>query len=192
MKKNNVKYLIVGLGNPGKEYEHTRHNVGFDTVTALADEFGEKFTLGRLAEVAVIKYKGRTLILLKPTTYMNLSGKAVQYYLQTENIPVSNLLVVSDDLALPFGKLRMKLKGGAGGHNGLKDIEAKINTSDYTRLRFGVGNHYFRGQQVDYVLGKWTEEEQQSINDRIVMAKEFVKSFVTIGGELTMSNLNNK
>lgn len=187
-----MKYLIVGLGNPGDKYENTRHNIGFHVVDAIAEELGVKFTLGKLAEVATAKYKSRTLIIIKPTTYMNDSGKAVNFYMQNEKIPIENLLVVSDDLALPFGKMRMKLKGSAGGHNGLKDIEARINSSDYTRLRFGIGNNYFKGQQIDYVLGDWNKEEKEMMTERLNIAKEFIKSYVTVGGEFTMSHWNNR
>lgn len=187
-----MKYLIVGLGNPGEKYENTRHNIGFKVVEALAKELDVKFSPNKLADVAEGKFKSRVLIMIKPTTYMNLSGKAVNYYLQKEKIPLENLLVVLDDIALPFGKLRMKLKGGAGGHNGLKNIEAVMNSANYTRLRFGVGNNFYKGQQADYVLGEWSEEEEKTINDRIAIAKEFIKGFATIGGEMTMTNWNNK
>ncbi|MBN9293279.1 MAG: aminoacyl-tRNA hydrolase [Flavobacteriia bacterium] len=187
-----MKYLIVGLGNPGLKYENTRHNIGFKVLDTLAKEAGESFSLGRHAEVAVVKHKGRTLILIKPTTFMNLSGKAVQFYLQSEKIPLENLMVITDDIALPFGKLRMKLKGSDGGHNGLKDIQAVLRTQEYIRLRFGVGSDFYKGQQSDYVLGEWTSEELISLGDRINVAAEFVKSFVTIGPQLTMTNWNNK
>lgn len=187
-----MKYLIVGLGNPGLKYENTRHNIGFKVLDQLAKEAGEKFTLSRHAEIATIKIKGRTLILVKPTTFMNLSGKAVQYYLQGEKIPVENLMVITDDIALPFGKLRMKLKGSDGGHNGLKDIQAILKTPEYIRLRFGVGSEFHKGQQADYVLGEWTSQEQETLGERIGVATEFVKSFVTIGPQLTMTNWNNK
>ncbi len=187
-----MKYLIVGLGNPGAKYENTRHNIGFKVVDALAKEGGEQFSSGRHADVSVIKHKGRTLILLKPTTFMNLSGKAVAYYMQTEKIPLENVIVVVDDLALPFGKLRMKLKGSDGGHNGLKDIQAKLNTPNYTRLRFGVGSDFHKGQQIDFVLGEWSQEELTQMPERIGVAMEFIKSYVTIGAERTMSFMNNK
>lgn len=187
-----MKYLVVGLGNPGDKYENTRHNIGFKVVDALAKELDVKFSSSKLADVAEAKYRSRTLILIKPTTFMNLSGKAVNYYLQKEKIPVENLIVVLDDIALPFGKLRMKLKGGSGGHNGLKDIEAMINTTKYTRLRFGVGHEFSQGRQVDYVLGEWSDEENKTIADRIAIANEFIKSYATIGGEMTMTNWNNK
>ena len=187
-----MKYLIVGLGNPGKEYENTRHNIGFKVVEAMAKEAGESFSIGRHAEVAVIKHKGRTLILIKPTTYMNLSGKAVQYYLQSEKIPLENLFVVVDDLALPFGKLRMRPKGSDGGHNGLKDIQAILNTEKYTRLRFGVGSEFNKGNQVNYVLGDWSTEEKAELEERIKVASDFIKSCAAIGTDRAMSLMNNK
>ena len=187
-----MKYLIVGLGNPGQKYEETRHNIGFKVVEEFAKNCEGTFETLKLGEVAKVKFKGRTLILLKPNTFMNLSGKAVNYYLQQEKIPVENLLVITDDLALPFGKLRMKGKGSDGGHNGLKDIQAVLNTTNYTRLRFGVGSDFNKGQQVDYVLGEWDNEERNILEERIKMATEFIKGFTTIGLAQTMSNWNNK
>ena len=187
-----MKYLIVGLGNPGSEYEETRHNIGFKVVDALAKELGDSFTLNKAAFRAEVKLKGRTLILIKPITYMNLSGKAVNYWLQTEKIALENLVVITDDIALPFGKLRMKGKGSDGGHNGLKDIQASLNTQEYTRLRFGVGSDFSKGRQADYVLGKWTKEENLDLPVRIDVATEFIKSFTTIGLAMTMTNWNGK
>ncbi len=187
-----MKYLFVGLGNPGAKYKETRHNIGFKVVEQLANELGGEFILQKVAEKAEVKFKGRTLILVKPTTFMNLSGKAVNYYLQQEKIPKENLVVVTDDLSLPFGKLRMKGKGSDGGHNGLKDIQSTINSSEYCRLRFGVGSDFNKGQQVDYVLGEWSEEERETLSERILTATEFLKSFATIGIGLTMTNWNGK
>lgn len=187
-----MKYLFVGLGNPGAKYEATRHNIGFKVLEALAKELGGTFVSQKVADVAEVKFKGRTLILVKPTTYMNLSGKAVNYYLQQQKILKENMVVVTDDLALPFGKLRMKGKGSDGGHNGLKDIQATINSTEYCRLRFGVGSDFHKGQQVDYVLGEWSAEERETLNERIVVATEFLKSFATIGLQLTMTNWNGK
>lgn len=187
-----MKYLVVGLGNPGDKYANTRHNIGFLVVDALAAELEGKFAPNKQADMATVKFKGRTLILIKPTTYMNLSGKAVNYWMQTEKIPKENILVIADDIALPFGKLRMKGKGSDGGHNGLKDIQAVLNSADYPRLRFGVGNDFHPGQQADYVLGEWNSEERSGLEERIGVAKEFIKGFVTIGLQRTMSNLNNK
>jgi PTH1 family peptidyl-tRNA hydrolase len=187
-----MKYLIVGLGNPGLEYEETRHNIGFKVVEKLVAELGGVFAISKLAERAEVKIKGRILIVIKPTTYMNLSGKSVNYWMQTEKIPVENLVVITDDIALPFGKLRMKGKGSDGGHNGLKDIQATLNTQEYTRLRFGVGSDFAKGRQADYVLGKWTKEENLDLPARIDVATEFIKSFTTIGLEMTMTNWNGK
>lgn len=187
-----MKYLFVGLGNPGAKYVETRHNIGFKVVEALAKELGGTFSLQKTAEVAQVKFKGRTLILVKPTTYMNLSGKAVNYYLQQEKIPKENLVVITDDLALPFGKLRMKGKGSDGGHNGLKDIQATLNTTEYCRLRFGVGADFHKGQQSDYVLGEWNAEEKETLEHRVKIATEFLKSYAAVGIQLTMTNWNNK
>ena len=187
-----MKFLIVGLGNPGAEYSETRHNIGFKVVEKLVAELGGVFAISKLAERAEVKIKGRILIVIKPTTYMNLSGKSVNYWMQTEKIPVENLVVITDDIALPFGKLRMKGKGSDGGHNGLKDIQATLNTQEYTRLRFGVGSDFAKGRQADYVLGKWTKEENLDLPARIDVATEFIKSFTTIGLEMTMTNWNGK
>lgn len=187
-----MKYLLVGLGNPGIKYEETRHNIGFKVVEKLAKELDGTFSNDKLADIAEVKYKGRQLVLVKPTTFMNLSGKAVNYWMQKHKIPLANIVVITDDLALPFGKLRMKGKGSDGGHNGLHDIQQTLNTSKYCRLRFGVGNDFSRGKQVDYVLGDWTETERETLEERIQTATEFLKSFATIGLELTMTNWNNK
>jgi PTH1 family peptidyl-tRNA hydrolase len=186
-----MKYLIIGLGNPGTQYANTRHNVGFAVLDELAKEKEASFKLERHAEYAEVKHKGRTLVLLKPTTFMNLSGKAVSYWMQQFKMPIENVLVITDDLALPFGKLRMKGKGSDGGHNGLKNIQAAISTN-YARLRFGVGNEFEQGRQVDFVLGKWSEEEAKALTERLQTATEFIKAFCTIGTELTMTNWNNK
>jgi len=187
-----MKFLIVGLGNPGSEYEETRHNIGFKVVDALAKELEGTFTLDKAAYKTEVKFKGRTLVLIKPITYMNLSGKAVNYWLQAEKINLDNLVVITDDIALPFGKLRMKGKGSDGGHNGLKDIQATLKTQDYVRLRFGVGSDFAKGKQSDYVLGNWSKEERLDLPERISVATEFVKSFSTQGLALTMTNWNNK
>ena len=187
-----MKYLIVGLGNPGAKYENTRHNIGFKIVEAFAEERKAIFETIKLGDVAKAKWKGRQVILLKPSTFMNLSGKAVNYYLQKEKILPENLLVITDDLALPFGKLRMKGKGSDGGHNGLKDIQAVLNTTSYARLRFGVGSEFGSGQKVDYVLGEWDATEAKQMEERKKTATEFIKGFTTIGLNQTMSNWNNK
>ena len=159
-----MKYLIVGLGNIGAEYADTRHNIGFNVLDALAGASNIAFTTDRYGAVAELRHKGRTLVLLKPSTYMNLSGKAVRYWLDREKIERENLLVVVDDIALPFGTLRMRTRGSAGGHNGLKSICELLGTEDYARIRFGIGGDFARGQQVDYVLGQWTEEELSLIH----------------------------
>ncbi|MBA3704433.1 MAG: aminoacyl-tRNA hydrolase [Bacteroidetes bacterium] len=186
------KFLIVGLGNIGDEYANTRHNIGFMILDNLAKKNNLKFTSDRLAAVAEYKFKGKTLILIKPSTYMNLSGKAVNYWLQAEKISKENLLIVTDDIALPFGTLRMKGKGSDGGHNGLKNIQETLATSDYARLRFGVGNEFSKGRQVDFVLGKWTDEELKLLEPRIILAEEMIQSFSSIGLQRTMTAYNNK
>lgn len=188
----NMKYLIVGLGNPGSKYADTRHNIGFDVLDALIKDSESSFETERYADRAEIKFKGRKLVLIKPNTFMNLSGKAVHFWLQKEKIPMSKLLVISDDLALPFGTLRLKGKGSAGGHNGLKDIEAVLKTGIYSRLRFGIGSDYARGKQADFVLGPWSLEEQNDLSERIIQSTKFVLSFVTMGLNMTMSALNGK
>lgn len=186
------KFLIAGLGNIGEEYENTRHNIGFTVLDTIAIENNLKFRTDRLAAVAEYKFKGKTLVLIKPSTYMNLSGKAVNYWLQAEKISRENLLVVTDDLALPFGSLRMKGKGSDGGHNGLKSIQETLASSEYARLRFGVGNEFSKGQQVDYVLGKWSEEEKKGLEPRIKLSIEMIQGFAAIGLQRAMSAYNNK
>lgn len=187
-----MKYLIVGLGNPGGKYIETRHNIGFKVVERIATESDVVLTTGRLGDLAEVKYKGRTLVLLQPSTYMNLSGKALNYWMQHEKIPLERVLVVTDDLALPFGKIRMKGKGSDGGHNGLKDIIATLGHANFARLRFGVGSEFSKGQQVDYVLGEWSLEERETLTERIQIAADGVKSFTSIGIERTMNFWNNK
>jgi len=188
------KYLIVGLGNVGAEYEGTRHNAGFMVVDALAKEAGAKWSLERHAYRAEIRHKGRILVLVKPTTYMNLSGKAVKYWLQAEKIELQNLLVVVDDIALEPGTLRMKKQGSGGGHNGLGDIEAMLGTQAYCRLRVGVGSHFGRGHQIDYVLGRFDEEEMAKLEPAIAEACETVLCFATQGPDraMNMHNHNGK
>lgn len=187
-----MKYLIVGLGNPGEKYKNTRHNVGFRVLDDFVKDHDAQFETLKLGDVATVKWKGRTLVLLKPNTFMNLSGKAVNYYLQTEKILLENTLIITDDIALPFGKIRLRGKGSDGGHNGLKDIQSKLNTQSYARLRFGIGEEFGRGRQVDYVLGEWTKEEEDTMDERIHVAKEIIKGFSTIGLNRTMSEWNNK
>ncbi len=187
-----MKYLIAGLGNVGAEYAETRHNIGFKVLDALSGASGFSFNNGKLGDIAQLKHRGRTLIMLKPSTYMNLSGKAVNYWLQQEKITVENLLVVTDDLALPFGKQRLRPKGSDGGHNGLKSIQEILGTSDFARLRIGIGNEFSKGSQVNYVLSPWSAEEYEKLNERIQVAADTIKSFVAIGAPLTMTNFNNK
>lgn len=186
-----MKYLIAGLGNIGAEYKNTRHNIGFQILDALAEQENLSFEDKRYGFVAEYKFKGRTFILLKPTTYMNLSGRAVNYWLQAQKIDIKNLLVLVDDIALPFGTLRVRAKGGAGGHNGLENINQTLGRNDYARLRFGIGDNFRKGQQVNYVLGEWTKEEQKELPFKIADSIEIIKSFGTLGVDRTM-NLYNK
>lgn len=187
-----MKYLIVGLGNIGPEYFHTRHNIGFKILDALAEASNVVFKDGRRAFVAEMKHKGRTLILIKPTTYMNLSGRAVNYWLKKENIPIENLMVLTDDLALPFGKIRIRAKGGDAGHNGLKNINETLGTTNYARLRFGIGKEFEHGQQIDYVLGEWDQGELDLLPERIKCCISALKSFPFVGIQRTMNEFNNK
>lgn len=185
-----MKYLITGLGNIGSEYAGTRHNIGFRVVNKLVDEAGASFTEERYGAVARLRVKNCELVVLKPNTFMNLSGNAVRYWLQKENIPVENLLVVVDDLALPFGTLRLKPKGSDAGHNGLKNIAQMLGTQNYSRLRFGIGSDFPRGGQIDYVLGKFPDEELQKMPEIVARAIEIVKSFCLAGVQLTMNQYN--
>lgn len=186
-----MKFLIAGLGNIGPEYELTRHNIGFLVLDQLAEQHNVQFTLDRLAEKAEFRFKGKTLHLIKPTTYMNLSGKAIAYWLQDLKIPKENLLVIVDDIALPFGSLRLRTKGSSAGHNGLKNIEAVLGGQDYSRLRFGIGNEFSKGQQVDFVLSNFSQDEFTKLPDIMTKANEMVISFCTIGAARTMSTYNN-
>ncbi len=187
-----MKYLIVGLGNIGDEYRDTRHNIGFMVLDALAKASNIVFSDKRYGAVSTLSLKGRQLILLKPSTYMNLSGNAVRYWMQQEKIPLENVLIVVDDLALPFGSLRLKGKGSDAGHNGLKHIAATLGTQNYARLRFGIGNDFPRGGQIDYVLGHFGEEDMKLMPERLEMAGEIVKSFCLAGLNNTMNLYNNK
>lgn len=186
-----MKYLIAGLGNIGAEYELTRHNVGFLLLDQLADAHHAVFETTRLADKAEVKYKGRSLHLIKPNTYMNLSGKAVAYWLNELKIPKENLLVVVDDIALPFGSLRLRTKGSSAGHNGLKNIEQILGGQDYSRLRVGIGSEFSKGQQVDYVLGNFTQHEFDNFPPVIKKANEMILSFCTAGAAITMSQFND-
>lgn len=187
-----MKYLIVGLGNIGAKYDGTRHNIGFDVVDHLAERKAADWSTENLGQVATIKHRGRTFILLKPSTYMNLSGKAVRYWLQKEKIEKSNLLVILDDLNLPFGKQRLRGKGNDGGHNGLKDIDRVTGGNNYARLRFGIGNEFAKGKQVNFVLGEWSSEEQEQLSELINYAAETALSFGAIGLNYTMNQFNRK
>lgn len=186
------KFLIICLGNIGSEYENTRHNIGFKIADELAKAAEVQFVQDRLAFKCEFKIKGKLVVLIKPTTYMNLSGKALNYWMQAEKIKAEQVLVITDDIALPFGTLRIKPKGSDGGHNGLKSIQETLGNDSYARLRFGVGSNFSKGKQIDYVLGQWSAEEQVTLLERIKMAAEMAKAFCTIGLQLTMTNFNNK
>jgi len=186
------KYLIVGLGNPGLEYENTRHNIAWLVLDALCKDVETPFVSERYAFTNIVKHKGRMLKLIKPTTYMNLSGKAVRYWLEKENIPIENMLVISDDIDLELGVLRLKTKGSGGTHNGLNNIIEVLGTQNFSRLRVGIGHDYPQGYQVEYVLGKFSSEESVILKEKINFAAEAVKSFVTAGVNFTMTHFNNK
>ncbi|MFQ5445341.1 MAG: aminoacyl-tRNA hydrolase [Saprospiraceae bacterium] len=185
-----MKYLIAGLGNMGPDYDNTRHNIGFEVVDFLAKEFDVSFKNDTLGDIARFRHKGRTFVLLKPSTYMNRSGKAVRYWLQKEKIDKKNLLVVLDDLNLAFGKIRLRGKGSDGGHNGLKDIDQFTGGNNYSRLRIGIGNDYFKGQQANYVLSEWTEDERTRLPEIIKRAAEGVKAFGTLALNFAMNQVN--
>lgn len=186
------KFLIVGLGNIGDKYHNTRHNIGFKIVDAFVKEHQESFKTEKLGNIAKLKIKGKTVVVLKPNTYMNLSGKAVKYWMQKENIQIENLLIITDDLNIDFGKIRIKGKGSSGGHNGLKDIQAMFNTGAYPRFRFGVGAEYRKGRQVDFVLGEWSKEEESEMIERIPTCIKAINSFITAGLSNTMNEFNGK
>jgi PTH1 family peptidyl-tRNA hydrolase len=186
------KFLIVGLGNIGAEYVNTRHNIGFKAVDHLARKESLEFQTVKLGAMAEYKLKGRTIFLLKPNTYMNLSGKAVKYWMDKENIPASNILVITDDLNLAFGTIRIKPKGSDGGHNGLKSIQQTLNSSDYPRFRFGISDEFKKGKQIDYVLGEWNEEEKAKLTERLDLASEIIQSFALSGLDNTMNSFNGK
>ena len=184
------KFLVIGLGNIGSDYAGTRHNIGFDVADALARKHGISFSSGRLAEVAEAKWKGRQLIIVKPTTYMNLSGKAVKYWMDKEKIHTDNILVIVDDLALTLSKIRLRPSGSDAGHNGLKSIQETLLTDKYPRLRFGIGNNFPKGRQVDFVLGRWDDTELPIVKKKVEKCAEIIESFVTIGIERTMNEAN--
>ena len=187
-----TKFLIVGLGNIGAEYVNTRHNIGFKIVDFLAKKEGISFETVKLGALAQYRFKGRTFLLLKPNTYMNLSGKAVQYWMEKEKIPLENIFVITDDLNLSFGSIRIRPKGSDGGHNGLKNINLVLNTQNYARFRFGISDEFKKGKQVDYVLGDWDDAEKTALPERLEMASEIIKSFGTAGLENTMTSYNGK
>jgi len=195
------KFLIVGLGNPGVEYANTRHNIGFKIVDALAVSLQKEdvkqsadklFAADKLVFITEGKYRAKTIVIIKPTTYMNLSGKAVNFWMQAEKIPIENVLIITDDLALPFATLRLKKKGSAGGHNGLRDIIETLSTDTFPRLRFGIGSDFTKGKQVDYVLNPWSDEEEKVLPERIGKAVHLIKSFITVGIDRAMSDFNNR
>ena len=188
---NLMKYLVVGLGNIGQEYENTRHNVGFMVLDAIAEEYGLSFELGRHALKTEWRFKGRSFHLIKPTTYMNLSGKAVNYWLKELSIPKENCLVIVDEIALPFGSLRLRAKGSAAGHNGLKNIELELGGQNYPRLRFGIGDDFPKGRQVDYVLGQFSPSQSEDLASYIEKAKKIIQGFGTIGISRTMTEFND-
>ena len=187
-----MKYLIIGLGNPGLQYENTRHNIGFKVLDKLSTVSNNSFFSERYASISEIRYKGRLLILLKPNTFMNLSGKAVKYWMQKKKIFQENILVITDDISLPFGVLRLRKKGSAGGHNGLRNIQEALGNNIYPRLRFGIGNAFSRGSQADYVLSEFSSENFMLLDERIELAIKMVRAFTTIGIDHTMSEFNGK
>jgi len=187
-----MKFLIVGLGNPGNEYAHTRHNIGYDVVYAFVSKHGGSFRSDRLAYVAEVKWKGKKFVCICPTTFMNLSGKSVKYWMEKEKISLENVLVIVDEVALPINKLRLRPGGSDGGHNGLKSIHEALETTEYTRLRFGIGNNYPKGMQSDYVLGKWYKEEEPIVKLKMEKAVEVIETFATAGITTAMNQVNSK
>lgn len=187
-----MKYLIVGLGNIGSEYKETRHNIGFKILDALVDASNSSFRTDRLGDVAEVKHRGRTLVCLKPSTYMNLSGKSVRYWMTQEKIPIDRVLIITDELSLPFGKIRLRGKGSDGGHNGLKSVQELLGGSNYPRVRFGIGAEFSKGQQVDYVLGEWTSEELDTLSERIDIVVDLIKAFSLNPIHRVMSEFNGK
>ena len=187
-----MKYLIIGLGNPGEKYEHNRHNVGFKVLDRLACLFDTSFSTQKLADICFIKHKGRQLILLKPNTFMNLSGKAVNYWMQKEKVSAENILVISDDISLPFSTIRLKSKGSDGGHNGLKDIIEVLGSNIFPRIKFGIGSDFNKGHQSDYVLGNWSEKEINILEEKIDFLLQMILSFCTNGINRTMNDFNGR
>jgi len=191
-EENMKKFLIVGLGNIGPKYHNTRHNIGFKMLDYLAEKESLSWETAKLGDITLYKVKGRSFFLLKPSTYMNLSGKALKYWLEKEKIPLENLLVVTDDLNLPFGSIRVKINGSDGGHNGLKDIQNVLQTTNYNRFRFGISDEFSKGRQIDYVLGDWTSEEEKQLPERLEMGKKIIESFGLAGINITMNSYNGK
>jgi PTH1 family peptidyl-tRNA hydrolase len=187
-----MQYLIVGLGNIGAEYQHTRHNIGFDVLDDLAQDAGVRFSDQRYGAIGEMKLKGQVLTLLKPSTYMNLSGHAVRYWMQMKKVPLENVLIIVDDVALPFGSLRLRPEGSNAGHNGLKHIQETLGTTNYARLRFGIGNDYPKGHQIGYVLGGWSPEQLETLPERIDLAGKIIQSFCLSGIQRTMNDFNKR
>lgn len=187
-----MKFLIVGLGNPGSEYADTRHNIGFAVLDQLAAAAEARFAPDRYGDRADLRHKGRAFVLIKPSTFMNLSGKAVRYWMEQEAVPADRLLVITDDLAIPFGAIRIRAKGGAGGHNGLTSIIETIGTEEFARMRFGIGSDFPKGRQSDYVLSPWSEEERKTLNERIELAAKAVLQFGLLGVASAMNNFNKR
>ena len=187
-----MKYLIIGLGNPGEKYEDTRHNIGFKVLDNLASLSNISFSTDKLADVATVKFKGRNLVLVKPNTFMNLSGKSVNYWMQKEKIPIKNILVVTDDIALPFGSIRMRAKGSDGGHNGLKNIIEVLSSSVFSRIKFGIGSEFSKGSQSNYVLGKWSDEEKKFLQEKTDTVVKMIQSFSRVGVSRTMNDFNRR
>ena len=187
-----MKYLIIGLGNPGADYENSRHNIGFKVLDNLVSLSNISFTADRYADVTNLRFKGRNLVLIKPNTFMNLSGKAVNYWMQKEKISTENILVITDDISLPFGKIRMREKGSDGGHNGLKDIIAVLQSTIFPRIKFGIGSEFNKGRQSDYVLGNWSDEETELLEEKMDLAVKMILSFTTIGINRTMNDFNRR
>ena len=187
-----MKFLIVGLGNPGKEYINTRHNIGFKALDFVSSKTSAFFNTDRLGEISNYKFKGRTIFLLKPSTYMNLSGKAVSFWIKKEKIPLKNLLIVTDDINLPLGQIRIKRKGSDGGHNGLKNIQESLGTAEYARLRIGIGNEFQKGTQINFVLGEWKEEEYDVLQKKFETIQSAIEGFSFIGLDRTMNTFNNR
>ena len=187
-----MKYLIIGLGNPGAKYENTRHNIGFKVLDKLVSLSNISFSTDKYADVASVKFKGRTLVLIKPNTFMNLSGKAVNYWMQIEKISIENILVISDDISLPFSTIRLRSKGSDGGHNGLKDIINTLGSSAFPRIKFGIGSEFNKGKQSNYVLADWSEEESKSLEGKLEFIIKMIQSFSAIGINRTMNDFNRR